>query len=199
MPDYTVAMRLLCAILLLAARASAQEAIPAKPSPADYKAAAKAGSLTLAASFEGHTVPAPDASFVIQHYIVIELALYPGKNKEIEFDSGQFTLRLNGKKQTLFAQTPGMVAASLQYGSFENTRRLEASGGVGNAGVILGLARPPHLRVCRQRCPTRIQPSKKSLHCPRPNGSIAWPGRMAALRVPPPGCCTFRTRAAWAS
>jgi hypothetical protein len=39
-------------------------------------------------------------------------------------------------------QAPGFVAASLKYPDWDQERRLEGYGGIGNAGVILGRPRP---------------------------------------------------------
>ena len=122
---------LLAALTLL----PAQEKIPSRPSPADYKAHAPlTPQTTLAADFLGRTVPAPNASFVVKDYLVVEVALF---TRDFTFNTGHFSLRLNGKSPVL-PQTPGMVAASLKYANWENQRGVVASAGVGNAGVILG-------------------------------------------------------------
>src|SRR5687767_2225057 len=98
---------------------SAQEFMPARARPADYTAHALINQQhTLAAEFQGRTVPAPDAAFVLQHYVVVEVALF---TRGYEFNSGRYSLRLNGKTPVL-AQTPGMVAASLKYPNWENQR-----------------------------------------------------------------------------
>lgn len=131
---YTVAMRL-SLLALLTALLPAQESISPRAAPADYKAhAALSAEHTIAAEFLGRTVPAPNAAFVLPHYVVVEVAIF---TKEFTFHAGRFSLKLNGKT-ALLAQTPGMVAASLKYPSWENQRQITATGNVGNAGVILG-------------------------------------------------------------
>jgi hypothetical protein len=129
-----VAMRL--AILALPAMLlPAQDYIPARPAPGDYKAhAVLSPEHTLAAEFLSRTVPAPNAAFILQHYVVVEVALF---TRDYEFRGTRLSLRLNGKTPAL-AQTPGMVAMSLKYPSFENRRQMTAVGSVGNAGVVLG-------------------------------------------------------------
>ena len=113
----------------------AQEIMPARATPADYKAHAPINKdHTLAAEFQGRTVPAPSAAFVLQDYVVVEVALF---TRAYEFNSGRYSLRLNGKSP-LLAQTPGMVAASLKYPDWENRREMTATAGVGDANVILG-------------------------------------------------------------
>lgn len=113
---------------------AAQEVIPARAAATDYQAHARVAGGELAADFLGRTVPAPQAPFVTPAYVAVEVAMFV---TEFEFNTGQFTLRLNGK-QTVMAQTPGMVGASLQYPDWEGARGLEASGSAGNMGVILG-------------------------------------------------------------
>ena len=112
-----------------------QEKMPARAAPADYAAHAPIPPRhVLAAEFQGRTVPAPNAAFVLQHYVVVEVGLF---TREYEFNSGRYSLRLNGKT-ALLAQTPGMVAAALNYPDWENHRQITATAGVGDAGVILG-------------------------------------------------------------
>lgn len=124
-------------ILLIAALTllPAQEKIPARQSPAEYKAHAPlTPQTTLAADFLGRTVPAPNSSFVVKDYLVLEIALF---TRDFAFNTGHFSLRLNGKSPVL-PQTPGMVAASLKYANWENQRGVVATAGAGNAGIILG-------------------------------------------------------------
>jgi hypothetical protein len=117
---------------------TAQEIIPARTSPSDYKASVRAGTHTVAADFQAHTVPAPSGSFLVRDYVVLEIAVFPDRKESFVFDTGKFSLRMNGKKSLILAQTPGMVAASLKYPSWEQTRGAVATAGVGDAGVILG-------------------------------------------------------------
>ena len=113
----------------------AQEIMPARATPADYKAHAPINKdHTLAAEFQGRTVSAPSAAFVLQDYVVVEVALF---TRAYEFNFARYSLRLNGKSP-LLAQTPGMVAASLKYPDWENRREMTATAGVGDANVIFG-------------------------------------------------------------
>lgn len=125
-------------LLLSAACAYSQEALPARPSPEAYPRQAQLGDLVLAAEYQGHGINAAERPFATPDYIVIELAVFPKAGQTVKINPGQFTLRLNGKKSVLFPATPSMVAASLQYPNSEGYRGIEASGGIGNAGVILG-------------------------------------------------------------
>ena len=125
-------------LLFMASTLLAQESIPARAKPGDYKVSAALGAHTIAADFLGHTVPAPESAFLTEDYIVIELAVFPAAKSDFRFDSGKFSLRVNGKKPEMLSQSPGFVAASLKYPSWEQRPRMEASGSIGNAGVILG-------------------------------------------------------------
>ena len=139
---------LLLAVATLAI--SAQEIIPARTAPADYHAQATSGSLTLAADFQGRTVPAPSA-FILKSHIVIEIAIF---TRDFNFNTGHFTLKLNGKTP-LLAQTAGMVGGSLKYANWEGNRGIVASAGLGNANVILGRQSAPRFPGDRRHEPSR--------------------------------------------
>lgn len=106
--------------------------------PEQYKASAKAGKLGLAADFHAHTVPSPGGSFLVKDYVVVEVAIFPGRGEEVPVNAGRFSLRINGAKAGQLAQLPGMVAASLKYPNYGGGPRMTAAAGVGDAGVILG-------------------------------------------------------------
>ncbi len=139
---------LLLAIATLAIRA--QEIIPARPAPADYQAQATAGPLSLAADFQGRTVPAPSA-FILKSHLVVEIAIF---TRDFQFNTGHFTLKLNGKIPVL-AQTAGMVGGSLKYPNWEGDKGITASAGLGNANVILGRQNTPRFPGDRRNEPTR--------------------------------------------
>jgi hypothetical protein len=113
----------------------AQDYIEARATPAEYKAhTAIDPEVTMAAEFLGRTVPAPNAAFVLQDYVVVEIALF---TRAFEFRTERFSLRLNGKTP-LLPQTAGMVGASLKYPDWENQRQVTATAELGDANVILG-------------------------------------------------------------
>jgi hypothetical protein len=61
----------------------------------------------------------------------------------VEIGYLDFQLRINGKKQTLLAQNPYVVAASIAHPDWQPERTgIEAAAGAGNARVTLG--GPPH-------------------------------------------------------
>ncbi len=133
------------ACLLLCSYAAAQsapEGTPVKAAAADYPAQARAGKLDLGAEYMVHSFSGHGQMHVARGYLVVEVALYPPRGEEVNVSSGAFSLRINGKKRAVLAQSPGMVAASLKYPDWERRPRLEAGGGLGNTGVIVGRPEP---------------------------------------------------------
>ena len=107
----------------------------------DYPAHATAGNVSIGAEYLVHSIPSGSQTILAPDYLVVEVAIFPGKEEPVEIRGNSFALRLNGKKLTLPSVAPGFVAASLKYPDWEMHPRVEASAGAGDAGVILG--RPP--------------------------------------------------------
>jgi hypothetical protein len=114
--------------------------VPERPKASGYPAQATLPGLALGAEFMVRSVAGPDRTAIVRDYVTVEVALYPAAALDVR--SGQFTLRVNGKKPMLFAQTPQFVAAALKYPDWERRPELTASGGLGDAGVVLGRAPP---------------------------------------------------------
>lgn len=137
------------AILVLAAAsataqfsAEAQHGTAPKPSAAGYPAHADLGKFAIGAEYNVRSVGGEKEMFVVPEYLVIEVAVYPAKGQRIEVTSAHFMLRINGKKKnTLFPQTPAMVAASLKYPDWEQRPSLVMSGGYGDGQIIVGRPR----------------------------------------------------------
>ena len=154
---------------LAAALLHAQGTTP-KEKPADYHVHSKLSGFELAAEYLVHSLPVTNGILDVRDYLVIEVAVFPTTLGMPAVTSGEFTLRINHRKSALFAQTPGMVAASMKYSDWELRPTLEASAGVGNADIIVGrptqterfpgdprpqLSRlPPRPRVPEQTSPT---------------------------------------------
>ena len=110
--------------------------------------------------------------YVAEDYLVVEVALFPARGTRPLVRVSDFQLHLNGSKQGLLAQTPGMVAASLKYSDWESKPTLIGEASAGNAGVIINrpqgsqrfpmdtrqersrLPRPPQVSMDRQVEPT---------------------------------------------
>jgi hypothetical protein len=131
-----------------------------KPKATEYPAHAELGDISIGCDYlvrsffgEGHT-------YALENYLVVEVAVYPRKGSRAMVNAGNFTLRLNGKKDIRLPQTPGMVAASLKYPDWDHPVSAEATAGAGGADVIVG--RPQ----TRERFPGDPFPRRKRLPDP---------------------------------
>ncbi|MFN0164806.1 MAG: hypothetical protein ACKV22_00120 [Bryobacteraceae bacterium] len=109
-----------------------------KAKPADYRAHAVSGSLTIAADYLIRSFGSGTQTYWTPDYLVVEVALYSSSRDPVQVNSNAFALRFNGKKDFLYAQTPGMVVSSMKYQDWERRRGLEVGGGAGDAGVTVG-------------------------------------------------------------
>jgi hypothetical protein len=144
-------MRLLAALFCAGLLALAQTNKPGpfvqgtdpKPKAEDYEGHAKAGAVEIGAEFMVRSYSRGNAMYIANDYVTVEVALYAPKGESVEIGYLDFQLRINGKKETLLAQNPYMVAASVAHPDWQSERPgVEATAGVGNARVILG--GPPH-------------------------------------------------------
>src|SRR5690349_1724471 len=122
-------MRILVA-LSAAALACAQGTTP-KPSAAEYPVHGEARGIGIGAEYMVHSFGGGEQMYVVENYLVVEVALYPPKEAKIAPDPGQFALRINGKKTALMPQPPAMVAASLSHPEWQQPPRATADGGAG--------------------------------------------------------------------
>ncbi len=168
--DYTqfVLSRLAVTCIIAVGWAHAQGTTP-KEKPSDYPVRVQLPGLQIAAEYLVHSVPVDGGVLTVNDYLVLEIALYPEKPGSVLVASGDFTLKINNRKEVLFAQVPGMVAASIKYPDWESRPTLEATAGVGDAGIVLGRPRtvsrfpgdprPDQSRLPRQpRVPDQTSP-----------------------------------------
>lgn len=99
---------------------------------------ATSGTLTIAAEYLVRGLPAEKQVFFVRDFLVVEVALFPGKGTEATVKNAAFSLRLNNEKIPLQPATPGMVAAAFKYDDWTQRPSLEATAGAGNSGVIIG-------------------------------------------------------------
>jgi hypothetical protein len=152
-------MRTLVLALVTAAWLSAT----VKEKAADYPAHADVGTVSIGAEYLVHSIPAHSQTFFARDYLVVEVAVFPGRLEPVEIGANTFTLRINGRKEVMFPDTPGFVAASLTYPDWEQHRQTEVQAGIGNAGVTIG--RPPSVgRFPDDPTPrqTRLPPAPKA-------------------------------------
>jgi hypothetical protein len=112
-----------------------------KDKAADYPVHATAGTTAIGAEYLVHSIPSGTQTFIASDYLVVEVAVFPALGEPIEVGASNFTLRLNGKKEGIHPDVPGVVAASVKYPDWEQRKNVEVQGGVGDTGVVIG--RPP--------------------------------------------------------
>jgi hypothetical protein len=95
------------------AQTNETKGIPPRSAPADYQAQGKAGDVTIAAEFAGHSVPKPEGSLLTEDYVVVEAALFGKPEAHATLSISDFSLRINGKKTALPSQPYGFVNRSL--------------------------------------------------------------------------------------
>src|SRR5258708_4671652 len=142
MSDYTqsailglVYARAIAVSFALAAVAWAQS----REKASDYPEHAKIADREIGVEYLVHSIPVERGVLVASDYLVVEVAVFPLTLAGVNVSAGEFTLRINGKKTPVYAQSPGMVAASLKYPDYERTRpQLVAQAGP----VIIGGTQP---------------------------------------------------------
>jgi len=124
------------AFLLGIASAVFAQGTEPKPKAGDYDVHGRSKDVSLGAEYMVHSFSGQGQTFILKDYLVVEVALYPPKGDAVTVKPAAFSLRLNGK--TMLPQPPTMVAATMQRPEWQDRPRLEAGGGLGNTGVILG-------------------------------------------------------------
>lgn len=128
-----------------------------KTNPSEYPAQVRLGSTVYGVEYMVRSIGSDKQTFITEDYLVVEVALFPDKGTSTSVDMRNFTLRLNGKKSALLAQTPGIVGASLKYPDWNRQTGVIASAGAGDRGIILG--RPTEV----ERFPGDPRPSQRRL------------------------------------
>ncbi|MGP8245751.1 MAG: hypothetical protein ACLQVN_14685 [Bryobacteraceae bacterium] len=87
--------------------------MPPRPSPGEYQAHAQAGAVTIAAEFEGRSVPTLNGPLASEEYVAIETGFFGPPGARTTISDSDFSLRINGKKP-LPCQPFGLVAESVK-------------------------------------------------------------------------------------
>jgi hypothetical protein len=145
--------RVAALLAMLAAALQAQSGTAPKASPADYPARGSVAKLSIGAEYMMHSFSGGRQTFITKDYLVVEVALYPAKGERLTVNTGQFSLRVNGKRQALAPQAPEFVAASLKYPDWETHRQMEASAGPIILGRPQSVERFPGDPEAQQRLP----------------------------------------------
>jgi len=146
-----------CLVLLWSAALFAQGTVP-KPKPEDYDVHATSGNLTIGAEFMVHSFSGEGQMYLVEDFLVVEVALYPPKNTELAALPSDFALRINGKKPLLLPASPQFAASTLAHPEWSGRPNLEGGVGMGDTGVIFG--RPTRTQVPGGQDPdtTRLPP-----------------------------------------
>ena len=107
-----------------------------RPKPADYPVHGNSPDAEIGAEYLVHSFSGKQGTYIARDHLVVEIAVFP--SKELMVSSGHFTLKVNGRKQVLFAQPPQFVAAAMKWDDWENRRRMDVSAGVGDATIGMG-------------------------------------------------------------
>ena len=105
---------------------SKKEGIPPRATPGEYQAHAQAGTVIVAAEFKGHFVPTKDGLLSSEDYVAVEAALFGPPETRLKLATGDFSLRLNGKKALLPGQSDVMVFKSVKDPEWEPAVKPEA-------------------------------------------------------------------------
>jgi hypothetical protein len=134
---------------------SETKGLPPRATPADYQAQAKAGTVTIAAEFKGHSVPTAQATFTTEDFVVVETALFGPPEARLKLSNDDFSLRINGKKAALLDQPYAVVFKSLKDPEWQPPAPTEAksktSFGGGGKGAQDGPPPVVHMPIALQR------------------------------------------------
>ena len=94
--------------------------MPARATPADYQTHVQAGTLTIAADFDGHSIPTLDGTTLsTPEYVVVETAVFGPPGARIKLSIDDFALRIKGKKVPLPSEPYGLVVKSVKDPEWE--------------------------------------------------------------------------------
>ena len=123
-------------------------------SPTDYQVQGKAGDITVAAEFDGHAVPVEEGSpLTSEDYVVAEVAFFGQPGAKLALSPDQFSLRINGKKQTLSSEPLELVFKSLKDPEWlppetaDSKKSKTSIGGGGGGAADNGPPRPVHMPI----------------------------------------------------
>jgi len=123
--------------------------LPPRVAATDYQFQEKAGDVTIAAEFDGHSVPTAQGTFSTEDYVVVEAALFGTPDARAKLSIEDFTLRLNEKK-TLPSQPYALVFHSLKDPEWEppaSAEKSKTSIGTGGGGRNDAPPTPPKMPI----------------------------------------------------
>jgi len=135
--------------------------MPARVAPTEYQAHGEAGPLTIAADFTGHSVATPEATYTTEDYVVVEVGLFGAPGARAKLSTGDFSLRINGKKTASPSQPYQLVFKALKDPEWEppaKESKSKTSIGGGGGGDSGGPPAPVHMPMeLRRAMEQRVQ------------------------------------------
>lgn len=123
-------MRLVTALIVILIPAQLC-AVDVRKAAGDYPSQIAAPDMTAGVEYMVTTFSAEGKTFTIDDHLILEVGIFPKGDAKV--DLRRFSLRINGKR-IVFAQTPGMVAASVKYPDWTRKPSIQAAAGP----IILG-------------------------------------------------------------
>ncbi|MBZ5591776.1 MAG: hypothetical protein LAP39_06045 [Acidobacteriia bacterium] len=138
------------------ARPNEAPGLPPRQAPTDYQAQTKAGEVTIAADFVGHSVTTAEGPLSTEDYVVVEAGLYGPPESRIQISLDDFSLRINGKKVPLRSQPYGLVLSSLkdpEWAPPESAAAAKSKTSINGSGQADSHSPPPvvHIPIELQR------------------------------------------------
>lgn len=97
---------------------AAQETAP-RSKASDYPAHVTLPGMEIAAEYLLHSIPTAKGFYVSRDYLVIDVGVFPAAKERVTISSAQFRLRINHQTLELPPDSPGTVAADIQYPDWE--------------------------------------------------------------------------------
>ena len=144
-------------LLLLTIGLCRAQGTESKKSASEFPVHAALNDADAAADFMVRLISYGRESFITDNFLVVEVAIFPHTGKVYDVRTNQFSLRVNGKKEALFAQSPGMVIASVKYPDWQTQPGGVGDIGAGGGGVGIG-----------QPAPERFPGDPRARRIPRP-------------------------------
>jgi hypothetical protein len=102
-----------------AATSNDMRGLPPRAAPSDYQAQAKAGSVTIAAEFKGHSIPTLEGILTTEDFVVVEVGMFGAADARLTLSLNDFTLRINGKKTPAPSEAVVSIARSVKDPEWE--------------------------------------------------------------------------------
>jgi hypothetical protein len=134
-------------MMRLALFLSAVTLIPAQDTPrtkaADYPVHVQLDAVTVAAEYLVHSLPTPQGTLIATDYLVVEVAFFGPPMSRLRMSPDNFVLRINGRRDPLPTQPPGMVSQSIKYPNEHPGLTAVGSVSSGDGTVTVGPRPPP--------------------------------------------------------